>query len=215
MLEKSNRVILVLAGVLFALAAPKAQGNPQILWDNPSGPWASGPAGTRNWSGGGLVEQTAIVNSFVLEGTDQPCELSWTFWASGWAISPSGNPWEHARLELNGLGWIEEGEVNLDPWDVTRATQVWGQFERFGPPPGPDIWFSGAFGPVHTRLVVQPGVRYALKQWNFSKLNFFDLGYFNAELSSEIALVPEPFTLTLLGLSLIGAGSYRRLKKGR
>jgi hypothetical protein len=96
-------------------------------------------------------------------------------------------------LLLWGIGWLEPGDTRGQPLDAA-ATQVWQDNESFAPI-APDVWFSGSWGPFSASFTVQPGTTYTLKQMNLSHLNFFDLGYFNARITSEIsgAVVPGGF----------------------
>jgi len=189
---------------------------PELVWLDASGPWTSGPGASTNFSGGGLVEETAIGNTFMVTGAASPVVLRWRVQAYGLAVALGGDtPWDAARLDLWGLGWIDEGTE--DPWDVSSATKLWEHSVSFGPPSGPDVYFGGAFGPFVTLFTVQPDTIYTLKQWNFSKLNYFDVGYFNATLSSEVTLVPEPASglLMLAGLGLmLRLTPARRLRSG-
>jgi len=187
-----------------------------LEWFDPTGPWASGPGSSYNYSGGGLVEQTAIGNTFMLVGTSSPVDLLWRITASGSAVALDPEAWDSARLEFNGLGWLDE--TTSDPWDVSNATQIWGHYESLGPPPALGVWFGGTMQPVVARFTVYPDVIYTLKQWNLSKLNMFDLGYFNATMSSEVTLVPEPgsvWPLLLGGAACRGLTRRVRRRRGR
>jgi len=166
-----------------------ALAQPRLVWSDSVGPWSTGPSGTTNEN---LYDNTAVVNSFVLVDASQPMEIEWTAWGEGRYVALGGDstPWGATRFELNGYGWLEEGSSS-DPWDVVSATLLWNEWWVFGPPAEPDVSYEGAFGPIHTRFVAQPGVTYTLKQWNLSRLNFYDLGYCTGTVTSEVSLVPE------------------------
>jgi hypothetical protein len=209
----------LVASFVLAIAivmAPEAMALPLVVWGDAAGPWATGPSGTTNGSGGS--DATAIANSFRVTGAVTPVQLRWTYWGSGWFVGV-GDLWDLARLELHGLGWIAPGNSANDPWDVSNATLLWEHSETLGPAPGPDTPFGGSFGPLEGLFVVQPEVTYTLKQWNLSTLNFFDLGYFSATITSDpvapVATVPEPsgFMLLLAGVGVYALQRTRRSRK--
>jgi hypothetical protein len=215
-MKETNVAAVTVSVLLVFLIMPGAAGaQPMILWGNPAGPWSSGASGTVNSDG---LVQTAVANTFTLVGSSTAWTLSWSAWGSGTAIAVDGNsPWESAELWLQGIGWIEEGNTAADPWDVSSASMVWEHNTIFGPPSAPNTFFGGSFGPAAASFVVQPGVTYTLKQWNLSRLNFFDLGHFSAEIASDVSVVPEPQSgiLLIAGIAGLGAFGAGRRRAGR
>jgi hypothetical protein len=145
-----------------------------------------------------LVEESWIDNAFYLVGTDQPAEVVWTMWADGVYVAGGGSsPWTELRMYLEGSGWIEEEAT-------PPGTKLWELDEIFGPPVGPDIPHGVSVPRRQVRFTVQPGVYYALRQQNLSRLNYFDLGYCQGTVTSTVELVPEPGSIALLATGLAG-----------
>ncbi len=207
--------ILALAICVFVAGVPVAVADsiPHLVWFPENHPWATGSYGSMNQIGGGKLDrETLVTGEFSLEGTDHPAVISWKYWAYGDFWAGSGyNPWERAQLEWKGAGLI----LSIDPeefWIETDPLLLWTLDEISGGLSSPDSWQDFHVEPREVYFTIQPGFRYVMFQYNWSKLNFWDLGHSHATLESSIELVPEPpvFFLFGTGLALVGWLAWRR-----
>jgi PEP-CTERM motif len=204
--------ILATWALLVSVPIVSADSMPYLVWGS-SIPWATRPYGSTNQIGGGRLDEVSVVaGEFWLEGTDQPAVISWTYWAYGIFWAGGGyTPWEQARLELVGQGTISWLGLDI-PSNWTDPLVLWTLNETSCPLSGPETWGNFSVEPRQVLSTIQPGFMYQVIQFNWSGLNYFDLGYSQATLESTIELVPEPATMLLLGSGLIGLSGYGRKK---
>ena len=170
---------LVFVFLAFSLAAPAATAQESIVWGNSAGPWASGPSTVSN----GSPPETwhDVSNTFTLEGTTTPRRLSIMFTGTGsaWPPPDSPLPWAGtAEVSVGGVAFLDDGSGEV---------AVWSHSDAFGPPAESTEPIGGSIGPMTAHVLVQPGTTYTLRVMNTGVLNFFDIGYYSTELTSEVS----------------------------
>jgi len=210
-------ILFLLAGVPIV----SADSIPHLVWYAEDHPWSIGTYGSRNQLGGGRLDYpTEVWGEFQLAGTDQPAVIAWTYWSYGAFQSFEGfmNPYDIARLELKGAGTIKWVSSDGPPYSSGGPLSLWTLDETSGYLDYSGQWKEFEVEPRQVLFTIQPGYDYLVQQFNWGKLNFYDLGYSEATLESSIELVPdlipEPCTLSLLGtgLGMIGLVGWRRRK---
>jgi hypothetical protein len=206
--------ILALAICVFVVVVPTAFADsiPRLFWFPENHPWATGSYGSENRIGmGWWLKDTMAVGQFKLEGTDHPAVISWKYWAYGDFWAGGGySPWDRAQLELKGAGMIEWVDPDFMIW--TDSILLWTLDEISNGLSSPDSWGEFHVDPREVHFTIQPGFLYTVFQYNWSKLNYFDLGYSGATVESSIELVPEPpvFLLLSTGFGVVGWLAWRR-----
>ncbi len=134
-----------------------------------------------------------------------------TYWFA-WSVENSGN-----NGPSNPAGFLAEilwdGYVNSSSsgWDVsTNNRSSWRAATEYGANGGTNVWTNANGGnPIDG---ISTSANWLWSQYNSSN-EMFSSGWFRTSITiAEATAVPEPGTLALFGLGLLGAGFARRRK---